>query len=147
MPDGSARLSPAIFTGIPADRCDEFWPLIEPVLLRVINRTEGRHSWLSVKNAIRNQDWQLWAAFSDLEMTRCVAAVTTQILTYTTGVKEIEYTLTAGDVIPDCLQFLAIIESWAKSQGCQAVTLIGRRGWSRMLPQFEESSVVLRKPL
>lgn len=138
---------PIVFTGIPADRCDEFWPLIEPILLRVIARTEGRHSWLSVKNAIRDRHWQLWAAFSDATMTRCIAAMTSQILTYSTGVTELEVTLAAGDVIPACLPCLDVVGAWAKSQGCQAMTLNGRKGWGKMLPSYEESAVILRKSL
>jgi hypothetical protein len=136
-------------TGIPADMVDQYWPLVEPLLMRAIIRTEGRHSWLSTKNACRNQDWQLWTAFEDPTMTRCVAAMTTQILTFPTGLRDCEITLAGGAVIPHCLPMLDIVGTWAKSIGCAALTLTGRPGWARILEDrhFEESSRVLRRSL
>lgn len=140
-----------VLTGIPFDRVDEFWPQIEPILLRAILRTDGRHSWLSVKNACRNQDWQLWAAFEDPTMAKCVAAMTTQLLTFPTGVTDCEITLAAGKVIPRALPMLEIVETWAKSLGCASLVLNGRPGWCRILNStdtpFEESSRVLRRSL
>ena len=136
-----------VFTGIPSNRCEEFWDRVDPVLWRAIVRTDGRHSSLSTKHAIQNQQFQLWVAFEDASMRECVAALVTQISTYPTGVRECEIVFCAGDVVPRCLPLLELIEAWAKSADCTAIALTGRRGWARILNSnhFEESATVLRK--
>jgi hypothetical protein len=140
-----------IFTGIPADRCEEFWFRIEPVLWPAILRSEGRHTSLTVKHAIQDQNMQLWATFSDQSMERCINAVVTSTATFPTGIQECEIVFCAGDVIPDSLPLLQVIEKWAKSAGCTAMALTGRRGWAKILSSrqfsYEESAVVLRKAI
>lgn len=37
------------------------------------------------------------------------------------------------------------IEPWLWSQGCEYIEIHGRRGWKRVLPDYEEAAVVLRK--
>lgn len=146
VPSNIAR-PPAIFTGIPSDMVDEFWDRVSPVLWRCIIRTDGRHTLITTKHAIQDNRMQLWAAFSDPEMTTCTAALVTETLTYPSGEQECEILFCAGDVIPGCLPLLSQIESWAKSVGCKGMRLHGRRGWAKILPTYEESSVVLRKAL
>ncbi len=41
----------------------------------------------------------------------------------------------------------AEIERWARSIGCYALEIVGRKGWKRVLPGYEEEAVVLVKPL
>lgn len=135
------------FTGIPSDRCDEYWPIIEPVLSRAIARTDGRHSAFTTRRAILDDKMQLWAAFEDDGMSKCVAALVTQTVIYPTGVEELEIVLCAGKVFPDCLELLGYIEAWGKSVGCSKVRLIGRKGWSRALAGYSEIAVVMERDL
>jgi hypothetical protein len=45
------------------------------------------------------------------------------------------------------LHLLAPIEDWAKSEGCDAMRIMGRRGWGRVLPTYRLTRVVLEKEL
>lgn len=135
------------FHGIPSDRVDEFWHLIEPVLMPVILRTDGRHTAVTTRRSVIDEKFQLWAGFADETLTACKFAVVTQTVTYPTGIEELEIVFCSGDVIPDSLPLLKLIEAWAVSVGCTKSSLIGRRGWSRVLKDYKESAVVLQKDL
>lgn len=39
------------------------------------------------------------------------------------------------------------IEQWARSIGCYALEIVGRKGWLKVLPGYTDEAVVLVKPL
>lgn len=43
--------------------------------------------------------------------------------------------------------FRVYIEPWFEMKGCTSIHIVGRRGWARILPDYEERSVVLVKCL
>lgn len=142
------RPLPATFTGIPSDRAAAMWSVVEPVLLPAILRSNGRHTALTTRRAILDDKMQLWACFDDALMTRCRAALVTQTVEYPTGLQEAEIVFCAGEgVLPDCLPLLDIIADWASSVGCHRLRLLGRLGWSKVLPTFAVSAVVLERNL
>lgn len=136
-----------VFTGIPSEKAEEFWPLVEPVLLRAIFMTDGRHTAVTTRRAILDDRFQLWCGFKDSAMKECTFAVVTEILSYPTGIQEISILFAAGDILPDNVSILGLIEAWAISVGCTEAQLIGRKGWARVLKDYEEVAVVLRKRL
>ncbi len=38
-----------------------------------------------------------------------------------------------------------VIEPWLFDQGCKYIEIHGRRGWKKVLPDYDEAAVVLRK--
>lgn len=54
--------------------------------------------------------------------------------------------ITAGDGLDVGLQaYRDVIEPWFWSQGCEWIEVQGRKGWKRVLPDYEEIAVILRK--
>lgn len=53
--------------------------------------------------------------------------------------------ITAGAGLEIGLPAYAVIEQWFWDQGCKYIEIHGRRGWKRVLPDYEEIAVVLRK--
>lgn len=54
--------------------------------------------------------------------------------------------IVAGTGLDEGLPFYRdTIEPWFWSQGCEWIELHGRKGWKRVLPDYRESAVVLRK--
>jgi hypothetical protein len=143
-------LNPAAvtFTGIPANRIKDFWLQAEPLLEKAIARGSDETT-VSVLIALCQGARQLWAAFTGPDMETMLMAVTTRIVTTGAGRKICEIAHIGGTGIERWLQFLPVIEAWAESQGCGLVRLIGRRGWVRMLAQFDyaDCAVVVEKPL
>ena len=53
--------------------------------------------------------------------------------------------LAGGDDLDELMQAEVAISEWAKTQGCDGMEIIGRRGWSRKLKDYHQSAVVLIK--
>lgn len=53
--------------------------------------------------------------------------------------------ITAGAGLEVGLPAYSVIEQWFWDQGCKYIEIHGRRGWKRVLPDYEEIAVVLRK--
>lgn len=53
----------------------------------------------------------------------------------------------AGGDLMDILATEPVIRNWAKKQGCDAVMLVGRRGWARAFPGYTETHTVTMKRL
>ena len=55
----------------------------------------------------------------------------------------------AGGDLDDLLSMRGGMEAWGRSQGCEAVTINGRRGWARVLKPYgyEPDGDELRKAL
>jgi hypothetical protein len=45
------------------------------------------------------------------------------------------------------LDLLAPIEDWASAEGCDAMRIMGRKGWARVLPDYRVKRVVLEKEI
>lgn len=54
--------------------------------------------------------------------------------------------ITAGDGLAIGMPFYRdVIEPWFWSQGCEWIEIHGRKGWKRVLPDYDEVAVVMRK--
>lgn len=51
----------------------------------------------------------------------------------------------AGGAMDDLLANMWKLEAFAREVGCTAIELEGRRGWERVMPDFELVSVTLRR--
>lgn len=49
----------------------------------------------------------------------------------------------AGGDLDELIDAEVALGAWAKTQGCDGMEIIGRRGWSRKLENYRESAVVL----
>ena len=55
--------------------------------------------------------------------------------------------IAAGEGIEHAPSVLEPIEAWFKSMGCSRVEISGRKGWERILPDYDFKAVVLVKEL
>lgn len=51
----------------------------------------------------------------------------------------------AGGDLDELIDAEVALGAWAKTQGCDGMEIIGRRGWSRKLENYRESAVVLMR--
>ena len=126
-----------IFT-LQANQIEDFWHRIEPLLLRV--KDPG---WTpeDVKQTLINAHAQLWGMgdFDAIWITKIErTGQTLWALLW----------ITAGTGLEEGLElFHTYTEPWLKSLGCEFVQIIGRKGWKRALPDYEERGIVLVKEL
>jgi hypothetical protein len=53
----------------------------------------------------------------------------------------------AGGDMDELLEGEKIVSDWAKSLGCHGMEIIGRKGWQKVLKEYEPTSIVLVKEL
>lgn len=117
-----------------------YWPVIAKLLMKV---KDPEWTLDEVFESIKDKKSQVWGMAIDGEIkgiwiTKIMCNRETYGLVW----------IAAGAGIEQGLPlFLAHTESWFKELGCKYVKVVGRRGWKRMLPDYIEHAVELRKPL
>ena len=53
----------------------------------------------------------------------------------------------AGEKMSDWIDDLYIFEEWAKAQGSHYIGIYGRKGWKKVLKEYDEHCILLRKKL
>jgi hypothetical protein len=74
------------------------------------------------------------------------AAEVTQIVDFPKG-KTCCLVMTGGKGMRSWLWMLDEIELWAAKQGCTRMSAVGRKGWGRVLPDYEQIAIIFEKRL
>jgi hypothetical protein len=123
---------------VPRSQVADAWPEIERHIARVENVPWSSADVLDELEAGRAQAWGMRRGNEVLGfwLTRIENAYTTRY-----GVVWI----VAGTGLDLGLPVWPVVEQWFWDQGCQFIELHGRKGWKRVLPDYDEVAVVLRK--
>jgi hypothetical protein len=113
----------------------EAWALLEPAAAR-----NGLYTRQSVFDDLMKGNLQLWVAESDV----MTIAVVTEVADYPAG-RHCFIVLMGGQELDRHLQFLDVLERWAKECGCVRIVASGRPGLARKLKGYRAGSVVLTK--
>jgi hypothetical protein len=99
----------------------------------------GTHLFEDVEKAINEGNMQLWPASN--------SAAVTEIIQYAR--KKVLNVFLAGGDLQEIVGGLDAATEWAKSQGCDSMTLYGRKGWERVLDShgFKPVMVVLERAI
>lgn len=119
---------------------DDAIELLEPV----IERYEEVMDQQGVFNALMDGEFQLWTSVDgtgDME-----AALLTQIAQTRTGKQFCLIYAVAGTNLESWLEFLPVLEEWARQSACDELRIHGRRGWARVLG-MNVHSTEMRKEL
>lgn len=133
-----------VFTVQPGD-VERLAPMFRPLLDRFAAET-ALVSADDVLAQAKRCDAQLWGYY-DGENLR--GAVATRVHATTAG-RFCNLWVCVGFDADDLIDgVLSEIETWARSVGCHALEIVGRRGWERRLKGrgFEKTAVVLEKRL
>ena len=107
---------------------------VERFLEPAITLSGGRDDMSSVWKQLLAGQFQLWMAFEDEDNTP-KGALVTRIEHYPLK-KMINYLYIGGDDLKEWHKdMLAIVEKFAKENGCQGMELVGRKGWERFLKE------------
>lgn len=124
------------------------WPTISKEFERAREHGQGESTMEDYLQKILNYNAQCWV-FLD-EHYNIVGASLTEIMHYSQH-KTFHVILIAGvDFDQQSKEFHKMI-TFAKAQGCQAIEMWGRKGWTKVLPQylpgFKEVYTVMRYDL
>lgn len=129
---------------VPPEHLDFVWPDVEPF----IALTEDEESPAkSVYNNVKLGSWTLWLGLNNnkIEM-----VMTTSFVTYpASGMMCRVETLAGSDLKSWTDTYLNLLEDWAKSVGCVAMDIFGRKGFEKALAPYgyEYEATLLRKQL
>jgi len=101
---------------------------------------DGDRSEEEVREALDQETAQLW--IGEDQDVRC-AVVT--CLSRTRRGLICEIWLMGGRDRRRWLHCIDILEAAARERGCVSIELIGRKGWTRLLPAYRQAAVVLKK--
>lgn len=120
--------------GIPKENIEELWYIAEKYL------DDDNFDLDKCKKAVLKDDYRLWIGRNSK------VVVILEVLEYPKG-KKCDIVMLAGENIETWIEELAEIEAWAKMNGCNKMTLTGRRGWVKMLSDYRIETVSMVKML
>lgn len=129
---------------VPQADIDEWWPRIEPILRRAIDRVESDLSLSELYQRAKAGNILLWVAIDDGILTAAMA--TTEIVI--NGERTAFILAMSGIGEGKWIEpLLAELERLALLTGIKRIRLSGRKGWARALPDYRIASIVLEKIL
>ena len=119
------------------------WEEVAPLLDKVQEHTEGEVESDDFLEPLTHGDMQLWIATEDKNLH---SVMITQIIPYPQ--KQVLRVISlAGSDFKKLNQFQAMLESFAIKTGCTSLELWGRKGWKKLLPEWESNYIVYTKDL
>ena len=119
------------------------WDQVAPLLEKVKEYSEGEAEPDAFLEALTHGDMQLWIATEDSNMH---SVMVTQIVTYPQK-KILRVISIAGSDFKRLYEFNDMVESFAIKTGCSGMELWGRKGWKKLLPDWESNYIVYSKDL
>ena len=119
------------------------WEEVAPLLHTVREHTEGELETDDFLEPLTHGDMQLWIA---TEGSTVHGVMVTQLVTYPQK-KILRIISLAGDNFEELREFQEMIEAFAVKTGCTALEMWGRKGWKKLLPDWEDTYVVYTKDL
>jgi hypothetical protein len=119
------------------------WGEAGPLIARAVER-QSDYTLGDVRALLDTADAQLWVARDKGVM---IGAVVTKVYDFPQG-RTVQVWLCGGSDFDSWgIAILVVIEGWAREIGASKVRIAGRKGWVRMLRDYEQTSVVLEKCL
>ncbi|WP_245286837.1 hypothetical protein [Bradyrhizobium sp. Tv2a-2] len=113
---------------------------------KAIART-GLSAFADIESDILRGDALLWLALSDGRGETAIEAAASTSLQQTDSGKVCIITACAGANMARWLPLINHIEAYAKAEGCRCMRIFGRRGWQRVLEDYDEKHIILDKEL
>lgn len=102
-----------------------------------LNKGENTHSFVDVVDGVMSGNMQLWSGEN--------GCAVTEIVVYPN--KKVLHVFLAGGKLEQITDMMDSAVEWGKAQGCDGMTLSGRKGWVKVLKDYgwEQQQVVLAK--
>jgi hypothetical protein len=131
---------------VSSETCRDWWPIVKRVLAPTFARSEVCESMEDLADALARKDAQLWVelnAGGDV-----TGAVVTRLIRFPKGL-HVQVMYAAGRFHSGWGNWLDIIETWGKNQGCIAIEVLGRKGWERIFIShgYAHAYSVIRKAI
>ena len=119
------------------------WEQVAPLLDRAKEHSEGEAEPDDFLEPLTHGDMQLWIFTEESSLH---SAMITQIIVYPQK-KILRVISIAGSEFEKLRQFNDVVELFAIKTGCTGLELWGRKGWKKLLPDWESNYIVYTKDL
>jgi hypothetical protein len=122
------------------------WPCVSGFIEKALDETDGEFSLDDIYLSLVEQKRALWVVIDDAE---CIAAVTTRIEEYPSGLNIAVIDFAGGRNFKAWSMFTDYISPFYKEMGCDKLEIAGRLGWLRLHTDkgFKIRYYVMRKDL
>jgi hypothetical protein len=132
--------------GVTGSEIDDVWPSVEPFIQRVVDKGSDKTT-KDVLKGLKKRRYQLWIAWDEQIRACCI----TETIHYEPDGLLCSILMCAGDNLKRWIKHIKTIEEWAKSKGCFAIELVGRKGWEKILKYkvtgHDRNALIMRKML
>lgn len=141
-PIGHSALSASVETVcVDPERVAEIWPHVRPFIISAVERG-GNVTEQQLVEALSLRKALLWVRTDGRQLS---GAGVTQLITTPLGLTC--DVMAYGGGCSHWPSAFAPIEAYAKDEGCAAVRIEGRKGWKRIFPDYDLTSITLTKRL
>jgi len=130
------------FTPVPLENAVHLWSSVEPVLERAVSRNGG-FTMNDILQHVSRGTMQMWLSIQDNEIE---AVGITKIEVYPQK-KTCLLLFVAGKDYENWKPYLKDLEEWAVKIGCTELKFIGRKGWARIITDYDDNNVMYTKQL
>jgi hypothetical protein len=127
--------------GVQPGEMSELWPKVAPLVARALSYAAGDHTPETVRIDLEQRRRQLFITWPAAD------AILITAIEERPARKVLQVFALAGRLPKDWREALRNLETWAAEQGCAAIELQGRPGWTRRLPEYRGRMITLRKEL
>lgn len=132
---------------VPLENVADVWDRVEPLLAKAMKIANDRYRTIDLLDQILRGEQFLWIAFDEEKEIK--AAITTRLIDYP-GKRVLSLQFCGGDDMEQWLsEFHDTLEKFARAEHCEAMELVGRKGWVRALEDkgWSSSLVLVEKEL
>jgi hypothetical protein len=132
-----------IITQVPVEDLEFIWSQVVPHLERAL---DGSYSTYDILNNIQDNRMQLWISWNNTDK-RVEAAFVTEVCDYP-QIRTMRWVLVGGNYMDEWLNpLLEKVENRAKKNKCQRLEIVGRKGWTKVLRDYEPQAVYFVKEI
>lgn len=129
-----------VITQVPVEDLEFIWSQVKPQIEKAL---DGSYSSYDILEYIKQNRMQLWISWND----GIEASFVTEVCDYP-QLRVMRWVLAGGSNMESWLDLVTSkVEDWAKKNNCQRLEIVGRKGWTKVLRDYEPQAVYFVKEL
>ena len=129
-----------VITQVPVEDLEFIWSQVKPQIEKAL---DGSYSSYDILEYIKQNRMQLWISWND----GIEASFVTEVCDYP-QLRVMRWVLAGGSNMESWLELVTSkVEDWAKRNNCQRLEIVGRKGWTKVLRDYEPQAVYFVKEL
>jgi hypothetical protein len=129
-----------VITQVPVEDLEFIWSQVKPQIEKAL---DGSYSSYDILEYIKQNRMQLWISWND----GIEASFVTEVCDYP-QLRVMRWVLAGGSNMESWLDLVTSkVEDWAKRNNCQRLEIVGRKGWTKVLRDYEPQAVYFVKEL